>query len=234
MGFDVTETPNIDFDVYKEIHQEYLMDIEELRTTPIKIDDELCIAPPIGGDRHIWGENHINGVYDTDVNNQFPKGSFILDIGCGGGGFIETCVNNGHKAIGIEIGVGYQKMKSFAWNTIPDNLFIRDFGQPLTITYDGEPVKFDFIHSYDVFEHIKEDDIPQVFKNIVDHCKKETYIILKIANWKCLGHRTTYDRNWWKKRIKDSGLVETNSIIKSKLRPSELKTAHEFNLRLKR
>jgi 2-polyprenyl-3-methyl-5-hydroxy-6-metoxy-1,4-benzoquinol methylase len=213
--FKITETTTPNIDEYWEIKPQYEMSKNDLMTTEIRKEHEIYISVPQAGN---WGETHVNQNYNNEVYSKIPQNGFILDIGCGGGGFVEQCVQDGYKAVGIEIGKGYEKTESFSWRTIPENLFIRDFGQPLKITYNNKPVKFDFIHSWDVFEHIRESDIPQVCKNMRNHCHEDTILVHKIAIWRGYSHRTAYDENWWWNHFNNIGFIKHDQQFHHALR----------------
>lgn len=203
--FKITETITPNIEEYWEIKPQYNMTKEQLMTTVIQKESEIYVNPYASIE---WGETHTNKDYNNEVYSKIPIGGYILDIGCGGGGFIEQCINDGYKAIGIEIGNGYKITNAFSWKNIPNNLFIRDFGQSLQITYNDEPVKFDFIHSWDVFEHIRVGDIDQVCKNMVSHSHKDTIHIHKIATWHGYSHRNVHEESWWWNKFNSYGFTK--------------------------
>lgn len=196
--FEITDTKLPDFNTYWEFKEQHNRTDEQLRTEQVCGKSGMVYNNPYYYDEP-WGESHTNHEYNLEIyrnlGNRTPL--YILDIGCGGGGFIEQCVQDGHLAIGIDLGEAYQRLKTFSWKSIPNNLFVRDIGQPLSMTYCKKPIQFDFIHSWDCFEHIKTDDIEQVCQNIQNHCKNQTVIILKIGNDSNEAHRTVFDRQWW-------------------------------------
>ena len=230
--FTVTETKLPDFDVYWEFKEQHNRSNESLSTENVCGKSGIIYNNPLYYPDSVWGESHVNYFYNIEIydllNGKNP--AYILDIGCGGGGFIEHCVQDGHKAIGIDLGEAYFKLQTYSWKTIPDNLFIRDFGQKLTIYDDNIPVKFDFIHSWDCLEHIKTEDIPQVCENIKNHCHNDAIIILKIGSDSNEAHRTVYPRQWWINMFLKYNFIESISPTINSLRERD---GHMFYLQYK-
>ena len=132
----------------------------------------------------------------------------ILDLGCSGGGFVRSCLNDGCLAVGLE-GSDYSKrMLRAEWAYLADRfLFTADLTAPFTIsaTYDDggtELVKFDAITSWDVLEHIKTEDLPSVIENIKRHLAPSGLCIFSISTDEEIIngiklHQTVEKREWW-------------------------------------
>src|ERR1039458_360296 len=78
-----------------------------------------------------WG-TRINDCFNPRFNQKlwrlYPptKIARILDVGCSGGAFVKSCVDDGHFAIGLE-GSDFSKLhRRSAWGTIPQFLFTCD------------------------------------------------------------------------------------------------------------
>jgi len=68
----------------------------------------------------------------------------VLDIGCAGGGFVRSLLDDGHLAVGLE-GSDYQLVNQGAeWSTIPLHLFTCDVTKPFRLTdrATGQPLLF--------------------------------------------------------------------------------------------
>lgn len=106
----------------------------------------------------------------------------VLDIGCAGGGMVQSFVEQGHLAVGIE-GSDYSKnIGRAAWGKIPGNLFTADATKPFIVHQgNGGPFKFDAVTAWEFFEHIRERDLPGVLENIRHHLKVNGWLIGSIA-----------------------------------------------------
>src|SRR5689334_11430474 len=103
---------------------------------------------------------------DNSVNPRFNCKLFgwvgkrqvrVLDLGCAGGGFVKSVLDQGGAAVGIE-GSDYSRLRLRAeWATIPDNLFtadITDSFQLLQKSTQGQenPAQFTVITAWEVLE----------------------------------------------------------------------------------
>jgi SAM-dependent methyltransferase len=97
----------------------------------------------------------------------------VLDLGCAGGQFIVDFINQGDIGVGLEGSSNVLKgTGKNNWNKFHNkNLFLCDITKDYQLYSDGELMKFDFIHSEEVFEHIAPDDIDPMLKNIRKHLK---------------------------------------------------------------
>lgn len=105
----------------------------------------------------------------------------VLDLGCSGGGFVKTVLDNGCFTIGIE-GSDYSKKNRRAeWATIPDNLFTADITEPFKLLENNKIVKFNIITAWEVIEHIKKDKLKVVFDNIDIHLNPNGIVIMSVS-----------------------------------------------------
>lgn len=139
------------------------------------------------------------------------KPLYILDIGCGGGNFIEDCIHDGHIAAGIDGWMLYKQLGLNAWGRFPNNFVQADIGKPFQIQYNNLDVKFDLITSWECFEHIKQDDVGQLAINISNHIKPNGYLIFSVSHdEKEVAHRTIQNKDWWLKQFTDCGFMNTD------------------------
>src|SRR5258707_1074456 len=92
----------------------------ELRVT-LDAEREIAFDSP----DHVmpWGTRH-----DSFVNQRFNKKLWrlysatqavhVLDLGCAGGEFVRTCINDGHCAVGLEGSDWSKRYKRSAWALI--------------------------------------------------------------------------------------------------------------------
>jgi 2-polyprenyl-3-methyl-5-hydroxy-6-metoxy-1,4-benzoquinol methylase len=103
----------------------------------------------------------------------------ILDLGCAGGGFVEDCLKDGQRAVGLEGSDFSQKAKRVAWARIPENLFTCDVTEPFQL-YWGEtdiPIKFGAITAWELLEHIPVEKHRGLFENIRKHLAPAGFFI---------------------------------------------------------
>jgi SAM-dependent methyltransferase len=177
--------------------------------------------------RDTRNDNSVWHVFNEKLYH-FMKGrspSRVLDLGCAGGGFVESLVEDGHDAFGIE-GSNYSLIgKRAAWGTIPARLFKADITKPFALTKKGlnEPVQFDVITAWELMEHFKKEDVRQVIENIKKHLADEGYFMCSIATFPdydpsigAVFHQTVQPKEWWVEQFEKAGLtvVEQNIIGK--------------------
>ena len=134
---------------------------------PVAIDSPDHIAPAAG----TIVDNRTNVDYVNAVKNYFDGPFKVLDMGCAGAQMIADYIEEGYVAVGLEgsthvlTGAG-----SHNWDKYHNkNLFNVDLSKPFQLKEDGEDMKFDFIHSWDVIEHIHPDDLGVWFDNVKNH-----------------------------------------------------------------
>jgi SAM-dependent methyltransferase len=140
----------------------------------------------------------------------------VLDVGCAGGGFVRSLIDDGHFAVGLE-GSDYPFLNQTGeWSTIPKNLFTCDITKPMQL-YDSstnEPLLFDVITAWEVLEHIPEEGLGRMFDNLERHLAPRGYLFLSIAthmDWDpqtgTIWHVTLKPRNWWIDWFSANGFV---------------------------
>lgn len=137
----------------------------------------------------------------------------FMDLGCSGGGLVLDFILRGHEAYGVE-GSDYSlRAQRAEWRMLPHNLFTADITRPFTVTGESgaSPVACDVITAWEVMEHIANEDLPQLFANVLAHLKPDGVFIGSIA----LGpddhngasyHRTVQPRAWWEQTYRAHGL----------------------------
>ncbi len=133
---------------------------------PVAIDSPDHIAPA-----GTVVDNRTDKDYVRAVKNYFDNDLKVLDMGCAGGQMITDFIEEGYTAVGLEgsthvlTGAG-----SHNWNKHHNkNLFNVDLSKPFQLFHGDKPLKFNFIHSWDVIEHIHPDDLGVWFDNVKNH-----------------------------------------------------------------
>ena len=194
-----------------------------LRTdAPIAADSPDHIVP--------WGTAN-DDTRDAHFNEKlygfmaYRRPLYVLDLGCAGGGFVRSLLEDGHFALGLEGSDYSQKRWRAQWGNIPHHLKTCDITKPFAVLdrEASERALFDVITAWEVIEHIPEADLDQLFRNILDHLKADGYFMGSVctvpdvdpktgANW----HQSVYPREWWLERFRAAGfeVVEQDAIGK--------------------
>lgn len=144
----------------------------------------------------------------------------VLDLGCAGGGFVESLLEDGHIAVGLE-GSDYSLVhKRAAWPVIPGNLFTCDITKPFILHQgDHEPYQFDIVTAWEVVEHIEVDDLPIMFENIKAHLKPSGLFLMTTPYYRGTiksrlndHHRTRRHWTWWRETITSFGFEHAPEI----------------------
>ncbi|MDA0323246.1 MAG: class I SAM-dependent methyltransferase [Verrucomicrobia bacterium] len=146
----------------------------------------------------------------------------ILDIGCGGGAFVRTCIDDGQIAVGIEGNDFSKRVGRRDWRSIPDFLFTCDATHPFQfkIHLDGvqQDLQFDVVTSWEFIEHIADDDISKVAENVKRHLKQGGLWILSANtgnDFRC-GHNfhlAVHDEPWWRRAFEDLGFTVLPEVV---------------------
>jgi len=159
-----------------------------------------------------WGtrrDNSQNRRFNTKLSLLFHEKESpvrVLDMGCSGGGFVKSCIDDGFFAVGLE-GSDYSKRHRRAeWGTIPNNLFTCDVTQRFTVGWQDEngfkPLQFDVVTSWELIEHIAEQALSGVASNVERHLAPDGLWIMSISpNDEVIHgvrlHQTVKPRSWW-------------------------------------
>lgn len=194
---------------------------------------------------HPWGtrrDNSRNPRFITKLERLFGNRQFsVLDLGCSGGGFVRDCFESGNVAVGLE-GSDYSKKTGRAeWKTIPSNLFTCDITKPFQLYMDRKEAKFDIITMWEVIEHIKEEDLPQLFENIRQHMKLSSLVIISTTSKSDVIdgaelHQCRHGKDWWLQIAAKEGFVASTaheSYFRGQYIRGHLDTERDFHLILK-
>ena len=138
-----------------------------------------------------------------------------LDLGTGGAGLVYEFAMNQVLAVGIDGSDFCRVNKIGYWPLLPNNLFTCDITRHFRFLSreSGTPSTFELITSWEVLEHIAEDDLPGLFENIAAHIGKDGYFIGSISQLEYRDtagipyHVTLQSKKWWKQKFAESNLV---------------------------
>src|SRR5262249_17441537 len=92
--------------------------------------------------RFPWGAKNDNSIcpkFNARLYEMFPAGYRlkVLDLGCAGGGFVRTLLDDGHLAVGLE-GSDHPKMHQLGeWGTVPRHLHNCAITRPFTVVHNA-------------------------------------------------------------------------------------------------
>ena len=159
----------------------------------------------------LFTENEYTYDKEKKANTSTLRIVSVLDLGCSGGGFVKTVIDEGHLAVGLE-GSDYSKrMKRAEWAVIPEFLFTCDVTGDFKLSLDGKPMKFDAVTSWEVMEHIPEKGLPKMIENVKSHLNEGGIWIMSVANWHDVVngvdlHQSVHEKSWWINLMKEHGL----------------------------
>jgi cyclopropane fatty-acyl-phospholipid synthase-like methyltransferase len=167
---------------------------------------------------HPWGtahENSTNHRFNEKVFRLFDERHLrVLDLGCSGGGYVKSMLDDGHDGIGIEGSDYSARMKRAEWCSIPERLFTADVTAPFEVVEDGQPVAFDLITAWELIEHLAESSIPTFCRNILAHLADGGLFIGSInTNPHRDLHQTVKPREWWLRLFAQHGLRNNSKIV---------------------
>lgn len=143
----------------------------------------------------------------------------FLDLGCAGGGLVFDFKARGHLAIGIE-GSDFAKRHGLGfWPVLEKNLFTGDICFNFSFKLNQCSLEFDLITAWEVLEHLEEDRIDGLLRNLVRNLKQGGFFLASVASFECVDassgaplHRNFHDRAWWVEKFEDHGFSQTNVV----------------------
>ena len=183
---------------------------------PIAVDS-LDHKHPYG----VINDNNSAFQYIMEVKNYFKNNKIsVLDLGCAGGQIIVDHHNLDDFAVGLEgssnvlQGAGKHNWEQY-YNK---NLFLCDITEPFTCLQDSnETINFDYIQMWEVLEHIPENKLSILLKNIANHLSNDGLFCGSIATYVCPSgtHVSIFNKDKWKQIFKDNGFEMTEYIFKT-------------------
>jgi predicted TPR repeat methyltransferase len=139
----------------------------------------------------------------------------VLDLGCAGGGFVRSLLDDGHFAVGLD-GCDVPKYRRLGeWGTIPHHLFTCDVTRPFTLRdrATGDRLRFDAITAWELLEHIPDGDLDRLMANVLDHLAPDGYFLCSVSTVEdgnpevgAVYHVTVRPRQWWLDRLAGVGM----------------------------
>jgi len=145
----------------------------------------------------------------------------VMDLGCSGGAFVKSFLEDGHTAVGLEGSDWSKKLRSGEWDTCPHHLLTCDITNAFQLRdRAGMPMTFHCITAWEVLEHIPSDKLPALIDNISRHLAPEGIFAGSVdtapdANpiTGAVYHATLQPKSWWLAQFAKAGLVECTDHI---------------------
>lgn len=198
----------------------YEDDVAVGRITVPCLETRHPIAIDSDDTKHPWGAVNDNSICPRfnarlyELLGDRPRAR-VLDLGCAGGGFVRSLLDDGHFAVGLD-GCDVPKSRRLGeWGTIPHHLFTCDVTKPFTLRdrATGDPLRFDAITAWELLEHIPEGDLDRLMANVLDHLAPDGFFLCSVSTIEdgnpevgAVYHVTVRPRHWWLDRLAGAGL----------------------------
>ena len=192
------------------------------RTDP-PFDLKTNHAVAIDSDDHKWPhgtlhDNSRNRLFNVKLYDLigYKPDLRLLDLGCSGGAFVRSVLDDGYTAIGLEGSDTSKKLSGGEWGTIPLHLFTCDITKPFQLqTKDGKRILFDVVTAWELLEHIPKELLEILIQNIHDSLELNGYFIASVASFRdenpltgAVYHVTLESRAWWRTQFSKYGFRE--------------------------
>ena len=169
-------------------------------------------------------DNSTNRRFNDKLYKLYPRQEQlkILDMGCSGGGFVKSCLDDGCFALGLEGSDFSRRHRRAEWRSIPEHLFTCDVTGEFDILIDagGESkrIELDVVTCWEMIEHISEPDIAKVAANVKRHLATGGIWIMSVSpNEEVIHgvrlHQTVQPKSWWVRKFAE--LVRTLGTSRS-------------------
>lgn len=150
------------------------------------------------------------------------RGLKFLDLGCSGGGMVLEALLRGHYGLGLE-GCDLSLIQQRAeWRLIPEHLKTCDITKPFEIldAESEEKILFDIISAWEVLEHIPQEAVSQLLKNIFHNLDERGIFVATVAAWPDIDPATGVNWHvncapfaWWQDMFEKAGFRLENELF---------------------
>jgi 2-polyprenyl-3-methyl-5-hydroxy-6-metoxy-1,4-benzoquinol methylase len=190
-------------------------------TALFTIETDQPVAVESADHKWPWGtiyNNNCNRNFNLKLYDYFDNRSDlrVLDLGCSGGAFVKSLLEDGFTAIGVEGSDWSRKLRSGEWDTCPHHLLTGDITSRFQIrTGAGEPMSFHCITAWEVLEHIPTPKLPGLIDNISRHLAPDGIFVASVDTAPdtnpitgAVYHVTLQPKVWWLEQFHNFNLVE--------------------------
>jgi len=140
----------------------------------------------------------------------------VLDLGCSGGGFVKSFLEDGYLGVGLEGSDWSKKLRSGEWDTCPHHLMTCDITSRFALRdRAGSAMTFHCVTAWEVLEHIPVDKLPALIDNVARHLATDGIFVASVDTAPdsnpitgAVYHVTLQPKAWWLEQFAKSGLVE--------------------------
>ncbi len=193
----------------------------------VKAEREVANASP----DHLlpWGtrkDNSQNRRFNDKLCRLYPRFKEILkilDLGCSGGGFVKSCLDDGCLGVGLEGSDFSKRFRRAEWRTIPKFLFTCDVTGDFEVLLDSgegwQRLQFDVVTAWEMMEHIAEPDLPKLAANVKKHLAPGGLWIMSISpNQEVINgvvlHQTVQPKSWWVQKLAHFGFEHREEYVR--------------------
>ncbi len=145
----------------------------------------------------------------------------VMDVGCSGGGFVKSFLEDGYTGIGLEGSDWSKKLRSGEWDTCPHHLLTCDITSRFEVRErGGNPMTFHCITAWEVLEHIPSDKLPALIDNVARHLAPDGIFVASVDTAPdsnpvtgAVYHATLQQKPWWLEQFAKAGLVECDTHL---------------------
>lgn len=174
-------------------------EVEVITDYPVAVDSVDHTHP-----KGTMRDNSANLAFNKKLHRLFgiERCLKVLDLGCSGGGFVRSLIDQGDFAVGID-GSDYSKIHRRAeWRTIPEYLFTADISKPFQVRHNDCFVQFDVVTAWEVLEHLDFVGLQSLLQVVHAHLRNGGLFIVSVSLEGDLSngvqyHQTVNDVHWW-------------------------------------
>lgn len=204
--------------------------VESIQSNSLIIDAPAVVEPPsirletthpiaLMSNDHLVPDSTSEGLvrpttFVTHCMDVLGKDIRCLDLGVGAAGLVFEYIANGLTAVGIDGSDYCRKNRIGYWPVLPNNLYTCDITHPFCFKWpDQSRVRFDLITMWEVLEHISENNLNALLRNVREHLGKDGYFIGSISLIEYLDesgipyHVTLKNKPWWNDKFQENGML---------------------------
>ena len=190
-------------------------------TTPLfRLVTDKPIA--LDSDDHTWPrgalhDNSSNYNFNLKLYDHFRQRADlrVLDLGCSGGGFVRSVLEDGFLGLGVEGSDISRRLRTGEWGNIPHHLFNCDITSAFTLQSNSQPLTFHCITAWEVLEHIPREKLPVLLENIRRHLALDGIFVASVDQSAdgnpltgAVYHVTLENKTWWLAQFAQAGFLE--------------------------
>ena len=165
------------------------------------------------GIRHAGNGDHASYFnLAKDLFDKYKNVTKVLELGCGAGNLSAhyrslspdvLYVTMDINAVSPTLGLIDPEAHIIAFTDRPFNI----------VDEEGNTIKFDLVLSFEHFEHIPEERVPQLLNNIKNHIHENTFVVATAAAFGSVIHPTAWNRWTWEETLNENEFKLLNDSI---------------------